>query len=70
MALPEAPERTRKYFSVAEANKTLMSAGLRAVESVLAGVGGRDGSSSVGYDARGRSDLAAGAGAMVVDRTL
>ena len=61
---------TRELGALAEANKTLMAAGLRAVESVLAGVGGRDGSSSVGYDARGRSDLAAGAGAMVVDRTL
>jgi hypothetical protein len=47
-----------------------MAAGLRAVESALAGLGVPDHSTSVGYDALGRSDLVAGAGPMVVDRTL
>ncbi|HYJ75292.1 MAG TPA: flagellar protein FlgN [Kineosporiaceae bacterium] len=61
---------TRELGALAETNRALMAAGLRAVESALAGLGARDHSTSVGYDARGRSDLVAGAGPMVVDRTL
>jgi len=61
---------TRELGALAETNRALMAAGLRAVQSALAGLGVRDHSASVGYDARGRSDLVAGAGPMVVDRTL
>lgn len=61
---------TRELAALAETNRALMAAGLRAVESALAGLGAPDHSTSVGYDARGRSDLVAGTGPMVVDRTL
>jgi flagellar biosynthesis/type III secretory pathway chaperone len=61
---------TRELAALAETNRALMAAGLRAVQSALAGLGVRDHSTSVGYDARGHSDLVAGAGPMVVDRTL
>jgi flagellar biosynthesis/type III secretory pathway chaperone len=61
---------TRELGALAEANRSLMAAGLQAVEAALAGAGGRDGTTSVGYDARGRSDVLAGAGALVVDRSL
>jgi flagellar biosynthesis/type III secretory pathway chaperone len=61
---------TRELGALAETNRTLMAAGLRAVEAALASLGGADQSSSVGYDARGRSDRITGAGPMVVDRTL
>jgi flagellar biosynthesis/type III secretory pathway chaperone len=61
---------TRELGALAEANRTLMAAGMRAVESALATLGGREPSASVGYDARGRSDLVAGAGPLVVDREL
>jgi flagellar biosynthesis/type III secretory pathway chaperone len=61
---------TRELGALAETNRALVAAGLRAVESALVGLGVRDHSTSVGYDARGRSDLVAGAGPMVVDRTL
>jgi flagellar biosynthesis/type III secretory pathway chaperone len=61
---------TRELAALAEANRSLMAAGLQAVEAVLAGAGGRDATASVGYDAKGRSDLLAGAGPMVVDRSL
>ena len=50
-----------------------MAAGLQAVEAALAGAwstGARDATASVGYDAKGRSDLLSGAGPMVVDRAL
>jgi flagellar biosynthesis/type III secretory pathway chaperone len=61
---------TRELGALAEANRTLMAAGMRAVESALASLGGREQSTSVGYDAQGRSDLVPGAGPMVVDRAL
>ncbi|HVN14062.1 MAG TPA: flagellar export chaperone FlgN [Kineosporiaceae bacterium] len=61
---------TRELAALAETNRSLVTAGLRAVETTLAGLGARDGSTSVGYDARGRSDLLQGAGSMVVDRAL
>jgi flagellar biosynthesis/type III secretory pathway chaperone len=61
---------TRELAALAETNRTLMSAGLRAVESALAGLTSTDTSTSVGYDARGRSDRVTGAGPVVVDRTL
>lgn len=61
---------TRELGALAETNRALMAAGLRAVEATLAGLGIRLQSTSVGYDARGRSDLVAGAGPLVVDRIL
>jgi flagellar biosynthesis/type III secretory pathway chaperone len=61
---------TRELGALAETNRTLMAAGMRTVESALASLGGREQSTSVGYDARGRSDLVTGAGPMVVDRAL
>ena len=61
---------TRELGALAETNRTLMAAGMRAVESALAGLGAREQSTSVGYDAQGRSDLVTGAGPMVVDRAL
>jgi flagellar biosynthesis/type III secretory pathway chaperone len=61
---------TRELAALAETNRTLMAAGLRAVESALAGLAGVESSASVGYDARGRTDQVPGAGAMVIDRTL
>ena len=61
---------TRELGTLAETNRTLMAAGMRTVESALASLGAREQSTSVGYDARGRSDLVTGAGPMVVDRAL
>ena len=61
---------TRELGALAESNRTLMAAGLRAVEAALAGAASRDATASVGYDARGRSDLLSGAGPIVVDRAL
>jgi hypothetical protein len=61
---------TGELAALAETNRGLMAAGLRAVEAAVAGTTGRTGSASVGYDARGRSDLLPGAGPLVVDRAL
>jgi hypothetical protein len=61
---------TRELGALAETNRSLMAAGMKAVESTLAGLGVREGTASVGYDARGHSDLIAGAGPIVVDRSL
>jgi flagellar biosynthesis/type III secretory pathway chaperone len=61
---------TRELGTLAESNRTLMAAGLRAVEAALAGAATHDATASVGYDARGRSDLLSGAGPIVVDRAL
>src|SRR3954470_17461950 len=56
--------------ALAETNRSLMAAGMKAVESAIGGVGGGTGTSSVGYDAKGPSDLISGAGPLVVDRSL
>jgi hypothetical protein len=56
--------------ALAETNRSLMAAGMKAVESAIAGMGASSGTSSVGYDAKGRSDLISGAGPLVVDRSL
>jgi len=56
--------------ALAETNRSLMAAGMKAVESAIAGMGGGTGTASVGYDAKGRSDLISGAGPLVVDRSL
>lgn len=61
---------TGELAALAETNRSLMAAGMKAVESAIAGLGDRTGTASVGYDARGRSDLISGAGALVVDRSL
>ena len=56
--------------ALAETNRSLMAAGMKAVDSAIAGMGAGTGTSSVGYDAKGRSDLISGAGPLVVDRSL
>ncbi len=61
---------TGELSALAETNRHLMAAGMKAVESALAGLGLREGTSSVGYDAQGRRDLIAGGGRTVVDRSL
>ena len=61
---------TAELAALAETNRSLMAAGLRAVETAVAGLGARTGTASVGYDAKGRSDLISGAGPLVVDRAL
>jgi hypothetical protein len=61
---------TQELAALAETNRNLVAAGMKAVESTLAGLGAGDGVSAVGYDARGRSDLVQGTGSLVVDRSL
>lgn len=56
--------------ALAETNKHLMTAGLKAVESTLENLGLREGTSSVGYDARGRNEMISGPGHTAVDRSL
>jgi flagellar biosynthesis/type III secretory pathway chaperone len=61
---------TGELSALAETNKHLMAAGITAVESVLAQIGLRTGTASMGYDARGRADVISGQGNTVVDRAL
>jgi hypothetical protein len=61
---------TAELSVLAEANRHLMAEGLKAVESALAHLGLRQGTTSVGYDAQGRSELIAGHARTVVDRSL
>lgn len=61
---------TGELTVLAEANRHLMAAGLQAVEQAMIQLGLREGRSSIGYDAQGRRELIAGAGATVVDRSL
>jgi hypothetical protein len=61
---------TGELSALAETNRHLMSAGLKAVESALSDLGLRQGTSSLGYDAQGRSELISGTGRTVVDRSL
>lgn len=61
---------TAELSALAETNRHLMSAGMRAVESALANLGLRQGTTSVGYDAQGRRDVIAGHARTVVDRSL
>ena len=56
--------------ALAETNKHLMTAGLKAVESSLENLGLRAGTSSVGYDARGRNEMISAQGRTAVDRSL
>lgn len=60
---------TGELAVLAESNRHLMAAGLAAVEQALVGLGLRQESTSVGYDAHGRRAFAAG-GAIAVDRSL
>src|SRR4051794_12021181 len=61
---------TAELAGLAETNRGLMAAGLKAVETAVAGLGVSSGTSSVGYDAKRRSDLITGAGPLVVERAL
>ena len=61
---------TSELSTLAESNRHLMAAGLKAVVSAMAGLGLRLGTTSLGYDAQGRSELIAGQGRTVVDRSL
>ena len=61
---------TSELSALAETNRHLMAAGLKAVEQAMAGLGLRQGTTSVGYDAQGRSELIAGHARTVVDRAL
>lgn len=56
--------------ALAETSKHLMTAGLKAVESSLENLGLRGGTSSVGYDARGRNEIISAPGRAAVDRAL
>ncbi len=61
---------TGELSALAETNRHLMAAGLKAVESALAGLGLREGTASAGYDAQGRRDVISGGDRTVVDRSL
>ncbi len=61
---------TAELSALAENNRQLTAAGLSAVEATLQQIGGRDGASSRGYNARGRADVIAGQGRSMVDRAL
>jgi flagellar biosynthesis/type III secretory pathway chaperone len=61
---------TGELSALAETNKHLMATGLKAVEQTLAGLGLRHGTTSLGYDAHGRSEMISAPGNAVVDRSL
>lgn len=61
---------TAELSALAETNRHLMTAGMKAVESALAGLGLRQGTTSMGYDAQGRSEAIAGHTRTIVDRSL
>jgi hypothetical protein len=61
---------TAELAVLAEASRAMTAAGLAAVESTLTTLGGRVGATLQGYDARGRTDVIAGAGRSVLDRAL
>jgi len=61
---------TGELAALAEANRHLMAAGLKAVEQAMASLGLRQGTTSLGYDAQGRSEVIAGHVRTVVDRSL
>ena len=75
---PEAPldhrqallTSTGELAVLAEATRNLTATGLAAVETTLSALGGRVGTTSKGYDARGRVDVIAGEGRTFVDRAL
>ncbi|MDQ1287662.1 MAG: hypothetical protein QG622_1227 [Actinomycetota bacterium] len=61
---------TSELSALAEANRHLMAAGMKAVETAMANLGLRQGTTSLGYDAQGRSETIAGHARTVVDRSL
>jgi hypothetical protein len=61
---------TAELASLAEATRQITTTGLAAVEATLASVGMRDGTTSRGYDAKGRTDVIVGQGRAMVDRAL
>jgi hypothetical protein len=61
---------TSELSVLAETNRHLMAAGLKAVESALANLGLRQGTTSLGYDAQGRGEVIAGHARTMVDRSL
>ena len=61
---------TGELAVLAEATRNLTATGLAAVETTLSALGGRVGTTSKGYDARGRVDVIAGEGRTFVDRAL
>jgi flagellar biosynthesis/type III secretory pathway chaperone len=61
---------TSELAALAETNKNLMAAGVKAVESALANLGLRQGTTSLGYDAQGRGEVIAGHARTMVDRSL
>lgn len=61
---------TGELSALAETNKHLMAAGMKAVESSLANLGLRTGTSSLGYDARGHNEMISAPGRAAVDRSL
>jgi hypothetical protein len=56
--------------SLADATRQLTASGLAAVEATLATIGLRDGATSRGYDAKGRTDIIAGHARAMIDRAL
>ena len=61
---------TAELAVLAESNRHMMAAGMKAVEAALAGIGVRQGTTSLGYDARGQTESIAGHARTVVDRSL
>jgi flagellar biosynthesis/type III secretory pathway chaperone len=61
---------TRELSVLAEANRHLMSAGLKAVEATLVSIGLKADLPTRGYDAHGKADDLVGAESAVVDRAL
>jgi FlgN protein len=61
---------TAELAALAETNRHLMAAGLAAVEAAMQNLGLRQGTTSLGYDAQGRSEIIAGHRRTVVDRSL
>jgi hypothetical protein len=61
---------TAELSALAETSQNLMAAGMKAVEAALSNLGLRQGTTSVGYDAQGRSEVIAGHAHTVVDRSL
>jgi hypothetical protein len=61
---------TGELSALAEATRQITATGLQAVEATLASAGLRDGATSRGYDAKGRTDVIAGHVRAIVDRAL
>jgi len=63
-------ELTGELSALADASRNLMAAGMAAVEATLSRIGLRTGTSSLGYDAQGHSEMISAPGIGVVDREL